>query len=106
MVALGAMYGILAGKNGRAVIHNRIYEQILADYMRSKLETSLILRFDHYLCGPYIQDGRLQLNAVMARFQTFMQEHYSANDAAFLERECRLVFMAFLKPIINGRGFM
>ena len=35
-----------------------------------------------------------------------MQEHYSDRDAGFLEREGRLVFMSFLKPIINGKGFM
>ena len=34
-----------------------------------------------------------------------MKEQYSKKDAIFLEREGRLLFLAFIKPIINGLGF-
>jgi hypothetical protein len=34
-----------------------------------------------------------------------MKEHYSRKDEKFLEREGRLLFLSFLKPIINSRGF-
>ncbi len=34
-----------------------------------------------------------------------MQENYSSKDTVFLEREGRLLFMSFVKPIINGKGF-
>ncbi|MCP4216516.1 MAG: PD-(D/E)XK nuclease family protein [bacterium] len=34
-----------------------------------------------------------------------MKEQYGAKDKDFLERNGRLVFQAFLKPIINGNGF-
>ncbi len=34
-----------------------------------------------------------------------MKEQYSAKDQEFLERNGRLIFLAFVKPIINGRGF-
>ncbi|NJN33698.1 MAG: hypothetical protein HC817_05020 [Saprospiraceae bacterium] len=30
---------------------------------------------------------------------------YSKKDADFLERNGRLIFLAFLKPIINGKGY-
>ena len=35
-----------------------------------------------------------------------MKEHYSSKDNEFIEREGRLLFMSFLKPIVNGKGFM
>ncbi len=93
-------------KAGRTVIHNRIYEQILNNYMRSKEETDLKTRgFSGYELG-YEQDGHLDISRILLKFQEFMQEHYSDRDAEFLEREGRLVFMSFLKPIINGKGFM
>ena len=41
----------------------------------------------------------------MQRFQAFMKEHYSQQDRKFLEREGRLIFLSYLRPIINGRGF-
>ena len=34
-----------------------------------------------------------------------MQEEYSKKDANFVEREVRLIFLAFLKPILNGGGY-
>ena len=34
-----------------------------------------------------------------------MRENYAKPDKQFLEREGRLLFLAFLKPILNGRGF-
>ena len=34
-----------------------------------------------------------------------MKEQYSGKDEKFIEREGRLLFLAFIKPIINGKGF-
>ena len=34
----------------------------------------------------------------------FMKENYSDRDSTFLEREGRLLFLSFLRPIINGSG--
>ncbi|MCK5673124.1 MAG: AAA family ATPase, partial [Spirochaetales bacterium] len=106
IVNLGLLYGMFKGTNGRTVIHNRIYEQILSDYMRSKDETSLINRgMSGYDLG-YDLEGTLDISRVLLKFQEFMRENYSRQDADFLEREGRLVFMSFLKPIVNGKGFM
>ena len=35
----------------------------------------------------------------------FMKEQYSGKDEEFLETHGRLLFLAFIKPIINGVGF-
>ena len=34
-----------------------------------------------------------------------MQEQYSKHDRDFLERHGRLVFLSFMKPILNGHGY-
>ncbi len=34
-----------------------------------------------------------------------MHQKYRKNDAEFLEHQGRLIFLSFLKPIINGTGF-
>ena len=41
----------------------------------------------------------------MKKFQQFIKEQYSSIDSKFIEREGRLLFLAFIKPIINGVGF-
>jgi len=53
----------------------------------------------------YVVGGRLNMEYVIIRFSELIYQEYRKNDEAFLEREGRLVFLSFLKPIINGTGF-
>jgi hypothetical protein len=39
IINLGSMYGILKKENGKVRIHNRLYEQLIYDYMSSNIET-------------------------------------------------------------------
>ncbi|MDZ4681237.1 MAG: hypothetical protein SH848_19905 [Saprospiraceae bacterium] len=47
----------------------------------------------------------MDFREVLANFQTFIKEEYCKHDRDFLERNGRLVFLAFLKPILNGHGY-
>ena len=100
----GELYGILKNDGGRLKIHNRIYEQRIYNYLISKIENSLESdAFDFR--DSFIDNGQLNLKEVLERFQVFIKEQYSDKDRGFLERNGRLIFLAFLKPIINGKGF-
>lgn len=50
-------------------------------------------------------NGGLNIEKILLRFQAFMKEQYSTKDAEFIEHHGRLLFLAFIKPIINGTGF-
>lgn len=101
----GKRYGILKENQGKVAIHNRVYEQLLYNYMASKLETSGRIGI-HNVAADYIDEhGGLKVEAVIRKFQQFMKEQYSGKDISFIERNGRLLFLAFLKPIINGNGF-
>jgi len=103
----GVIYGALKEEHGKARVHNRLYEQLIYNYMTSKLETSGSVKFNEYaFSGSYIaENGSLDIEKVIRKFQEFMKEQYSKKDNSFIERNGRLLFLAFLKPIINGRGF-
>jgi hypothetical protein len=104
VTSLGRLYGIFKD-NGQVRIHNRIYEQRLYNYMAAKTFRQQLTRKQDYLSFSYAQpDGHLNLEGVVLRFQEFLREQYSTKDQPFLERAWRLVFLAFLKPIINGHG--
>lgn len=105
VIHLGDMYGVLQGEKGRTKIHNRVYEQRIYNYMASKMETSGEVKFDHVSTSYIEKDGTLDIEKTIKKFQEFMKEQYSAKDKAFLERNSRLLFLAFIRPIINGRGF-
>ncbi len=106
VISLGHLYGILApSEQGRCRIHNRIFEQrIYAHIMSEMLQTTY--REVNGFRGPefYTAEG-LDVRLILQRFQIFMKEHYSDRDARFLEREGRLLFLSYLRPIINGIGF-
>lgn len=46
----------------------------------------------------------MDIKGALRRFQTLMKAEYNKKDRAFLERQGRLVFLAFLSPILNGHG--
>ncbi len=106
VVSLGFMYGIVVpSEQGRCRIHNRIFEQrIYAHIMCGLLRTKY--REVNGFRGPefYTAEG-LDIRLILQRFQAFMKEHYSDRDARFLEREGHLLFLSYLRPIINGMGF-
>ena len=105
VIGLGVLYGIFAEANGKVKIHNLVYEQIITNYIRAK--SFITEKYeDAEISIDYYKDGELQIDVVLLKFKEFMKEHYSDKDARFLEREGRLVFLSFLKPIVNGRGFM
>jgi len=53
----------------------------------------------------YIINGHLNMEYVVERFAELMHEEYRTSTEAFVEKEGRLLFLTFLKPIINGVGF-
>jgi hypothetical protein len=105
IIYIGIIYGILKRERGRTRIHNRLYEQVIYDYMSSKLETSAGFELAP-ISSTYIDmDGTLDIEKVISKFQEFVKENYSRKESGFIEKNGRLLFLAFLKPIINGEGF-
>ncbi|TAF66663.1 MAG: AAA family ATPase [Cytophagales bacterium] len=103
VIAIAHTYGILVYENGSAVVHNRIFEKRVYDMMLSVQETKPLQPSFSY--GQFESKNQLLLKEILLKFQEFMQENYSSKDISFLEREGRLLFLSFLKPILNGKGF-
>ncbi|AJA47864.1 putative AAA-ATPase [Clostridium pasteurianum DSM 525 = ATCC 6013] len=104
-INLGVIYGIFKDEQGKLKLHNRIYEQKIYDYMSSLIETSTNLSFYNQRSEFIKKDGSLDISKVLLKFQNFMKHEYSDKREGFLEEDGRLLFLAFLSPIINGTGF-
>lgn len=105
VIELGSLLGILADSAGVTVIHNRVYEQRIYNYMSSKIETSTAMEGYNYRNNFLNKDNTLDFEKILLKFQEFMKLQSSKNNKNFLEKDGRLVFLAFIKPIINQRGF-
>jgi hypothetical protein len=104
VISKGILYGIFK-RNGSIKIHNRIYEQLIYGYMTSNTEVNL--RTENYNDNNQFKlpNNELNVQKVIEKFQEFLKQEYSGKDQSFLEREWRLIFLAFLRPILNGSGY-
>ena len=90
--------------HGHITVHNLVFEQKLYNYFVAKES----LKGNSDFSGNrsiYVTNGRLNMPLVIARFQDLMRNERRRADDEFLERQGRLLFLCFLKPIINGTGF-
>jgi len=102
----GIMYGILKEKNRKLVIHNKIYEIVLYNYLIAKREIQKGSALSYKYNERFVDvKGDLNMELVLEKFQDMMKAEYREIDERFVEREGRLLFLAFLTPIINGTGF-
>ncbi|MBU3109817.1 AAA family ATPase [Clostridium gasigenes] len=106
LIYLANLYGIIKNEKNNCMLSNRVFEQRIYNYFSSKLETKTknIASYnfkDNFL----LTNGGLDMKLVLIKFQQFMKEQYSSKDIKFLEKNGRTLFLAFLKPIINGVGF-
>lgn len=103
LIHLGRMYGIFSS-NGSLKIHNRIYEQRIYNYMTVKAIVNFPLRQNY--AGHFLLDNHeLDMKGILLKFQEFMKEEESRQNQDFLEAQGRLIFLAYLAPILNGQGY-
>lgn len=104
IIYMATTYGIFKHDSDLLEIHNIIYKELIYNYMSSKIETSMSIDSFSYR-DDLIKGNVLNLEKTLLKFQEFMKEQYSKKDKKFLERNGRLIFLAFIKLIINGLGY-
>jgi len=108
IVNIGSIYGILKEDDGNCKINNKIYEQLIYNHMMMKVirkDKKSTMSEYNYKSNFIKEDGNLDIKKILIKFQEFMKHEYSKKREAFLEADGRLLFLAFISPIINGTGF-
>lgn len=104
MVRFAALFSYIKPVEGKVRIHNTIFEEAMFLYFTIGYQRKYSSKLSPFQMN-YIISGHLNLEYALERFSAMMHEEYRVEDGAFLERQGRLVFLSFLKPIINGTGF-
>jgi len=106
------MYGFISrNENGKVQVHNKIFGTAVTDFIISRNNIKRLVS-SHYSPPPPNQflknDGRLDFEHILKRFQETMKERYSKTmlkkSDEFLEKDLRLLFVMFLQPILNCKG--
>jgi hypothetical protein len=102
-VNLGAMYGYFSRAGRKVAIHNRIFEQRISNMLIDSGRAKIVPRK-----SELIHNGRLDMELVLRKFAEHFSELYDPDkeeDRRFLERHGRMLFLSYLRPVINGHGF-
>lgn len=102
----GIMYGIFKEEKGKLVIHNKIFEELIYSYMLEQQNIrNMRVPVSNIELNQFITDGNLNMERILLKFQDFMFEEYRKEDEKFYEAQARLIFLSYIKPILNGKGF-
>ena len=82
-INLGMLYGIFKNEDFNLKMNNRIYEQIVYDYLSSIIETSTDVSFYNEKSKFINEDGNLDVKKVFIKFQEFMKHEYSKKGELF-----------------------
>ena len=106
-VGLAHTYGYIKEdvRSAAAVISNRIFERYLTGYFVSKEETAPDKEILHGIIHQdVIRGDKFDMATCLQKFAAHYSEVFTIKDQPFLERQCRLLFLTFLKPLLNGQG--
>jgi hypothetical protein len=103
---LGLMFGFLTEGTEGLQIHNRIFEIRITDYFVSRnlsewRENNIV----QSAVSDIIRNGVFDMERCLTKFKRYYAEIYTEKDIKFLEHDGKLIFLTYLKPLINGNGF-
>ena len=105
-VDLAYRYGYIKKVKERVKVSNKIFEMRLDNYFITKdMLASDSTHSNASWATDMTRGGRFNMKMCLERFQVHWKELYNEKDGEFLERQCRLIFMSYLKPLLNGEGF-
>jgi len=103
VVSLGSMYGYFTRSGSKVAISNRIFELLISSFLVDTEKENIVPGR-----SELIQSGRLDMELLMRRFAEHYGEFYETKkevDQRFIERHGRMLFLTYLRPVINGHGF-
>jgi len=104
-INLAAMFGIIKSRDGGTAVSNRIFEIIIYDYFISKDQTDIKTKTPNGVLSDVVRNGKFDMELCLRKFAEHYHEIFTEKDEKFIERHGRLLFLSYLRPFINGKGF-
>ncbi|MCL2026230.1 MAG: AAA-like domain-containing protein, partial [Leptospirales bacterium] len=101
---LGLTFGFLIKQGDNVAIGNKFFEILLYRFFTTRLELERdISRMT--VPSDVISGDKLNMQMLIEKFAHHYYEIYKKSLKKFVEEECRILFLTFLQPLINGGGF-
>ena len=105
VIDMALTYDIIKKENEKVTVSNKIFEIIICDYFISKDENNQTGKTAGIIQQDILKNGRFDMELCLRKFADHYAELFNEEDKGFLERHGRLMFLSYLKPLINGQGF-
>jgi hypothetical protein len=106
VMKLGLMFGFLARDTDGLQIHNRIFEIRITNYfIAKKTRNWRTEEITQIPATEIIKNNVFDMELCLTKFKKHYAEIYTVDDISFLEHDGKLIFLTYLKPLINGNGF-
>ena len=100
------MFCFLSKDERKLIVHNKIFEIAITDYFISRNTTTPNLtNVRGVMYNEIVRDGVFDMELCLRKFKNHNAEIYTDKDLKFLERDGKLIFLTYLKPLINSIGF-
>ena len=103
-IDLGVTFGFLRNQDGQAVIDNLVFEAVIYSCFSIEKKRKGI-SINRVLPSDIIESGKFDMELCARKFAEHYYELFKKSGKTFLEDECRMLFLTYLKPLINGKGF-
>jgi hypothetical protein len=104
-VDIARIYGIIEETGRGVAISNKIFELVILNHFIAKDEESPKRSITGVVESDVVDGDRFDMESCLRKFAEHYAELFCERDAAFIEREGRMLFLSYLKPLINGQGF-
>ena len=100
------MVGLIRNDHNTVRVANRIFETMLYNLFLSEeeLKNNVFSRAGDLARNQFVTDGRLNMRLILEHFVDTYTEIFGTPEEKFTERNGRMQFLLYLKPIINGTG--
>ncbi|MDR0220281.1 MAG: AAA-like domain-containing protein, partial [Lachnospiraceae bacterium] len=106
LIDFAAMYGFIKNVDGKVAIANRIFEIRMSNFF---ISVESLANQDKQVVGvlqrDVVRNGVFDMELCLRKFAEHYAEIFNASDAPFFEKQGRLLFLMYLRPLINGQGF-
>jgi hypothetical protein len=96
-------YGIIKNEDGKIKVANRILEIRKCEYFISNDES--VEKVPNVLKYDVVKNNRFDMELCLKKFAAYYDEIYTEKELVFLEKHGRLLFLSYIRPLINGEGF-
>jgi len=102
------MFGFITmDSKGVVEVANKIFAILMLNYFISKENT--LSGMSSQICNGMYKEitggGRFDMEICLRRFAEHYSDIYASAASSFLETHGRMIFLSFLKPLVNGVGF-